>query len=700
LDDGEYVTHNLHVASGLKWKNIEWAFQDIHLGNWHPLTWISHMADAQIYQLWAGGHHLTNLLFHAANTVLLFLLFERLTSAFWRSVAIAALFALHPIHVESVAWIAERKDVLSTFFGLLALMAYVKYAQSLDRKNGWRWYAAALLLFSCALMSNPMLVTLPVTMLLLDFWPLRRCSEPSVSIAGSDSMIGEGERPIGKCSLGQVLWEKTPFVVLSIVACIVTFLAQNTAGAVKGLHELPLSVRIENGLVTYWRYIAKMAWPSNLAVFYPFPSRLETGDIVLAISFIINISLLAVVVVRRFPFLLFGWLWYLLTLIPVIGFIQTGMQAMADRYTYLPLIGIFVALVWGSAQIVNGIVAKRLIAVAWSLVILAALAAANHEARYWKSSETLFRRAAAVTEKNAVAYNCLGIALNDEGKMNEAIKEFQQAIQIRPDYNIARVNLARSLAQAGEPDRAFGEVQLVLQREPHNPEARLLCGNLLMHEGKVDEGIAQYEEAVRLSPKLFEAQNNLGNALQRKGQPAKAIYHYRAALEEAPTSAETHNNLAIALATTGNSAEAIAEYNAALHFKPDYAEAHYNLGNALGSAGHWDLALSNYMAAIKIRPQYPKALIALATVYNGSIDPRLRQPDKSLEMAKKANELTEGRDAVVVCTLAEAYAANGMRDVAGAAAHRALDLARTNGQTDLLTMLQLRLKSIIEQDRQ
>src|SRR5258706_7892907 len=403
-------------------------------------------------------------------------------------------------------------------------------------------------------------------------------------MAGSGSKIGNTQVSIGKCSLRQVLWEQTPFVALSIVAGMLTFWAQKNAGAVKGLHELPLLVRIGNGLVTYWRYIAKMVWPLKLSVFYPFPSRLEASDIVLAVSFVVITSMLAILLSRRVPFVLFCWLWYLLTLMPVSGFVQTGMQAMADRYTYIPLIGMFVALVWGSTSTVNGIIAKRLIAVAWGLVILATLTAANQEARYWRTSETLFRRAAAVTENNAFAHNCLGSALIDQGKPTEAAKEFRLAIQIRPDYNVARLNLARSLEQAGELSQAFTEAQSVLQRDPHNAEVRLLCGNLLTGQGRTEEAIAQYEEAVRLIPNLFEAQNNLGNALQRKGQPTKAILHYRAALEEAPTSAETHNNLGSALAATGNSAGAIEEYKAALHFKPDYAEAHYNLGNALGSA--------------------------------------------------------------------------------------------------------------------
>jgi tetratricopeptide (TPR) repeat protein len=692
LDDPEYVTNNPRVATGLNWANVEWAFQDVHLGNWHPLTWLSHMMDVQIFGLSAGGHHFTSTVFHAANAVLVFLLVLRLTSAFWRSAAVAALFALHPLHVESVAWVAERKDVLSTFFGLLCLMAYVNYARTVGGTNRRRWYVTAVILFTCALMSKSILVTLPLIMLLLDFWPLGRWQNATLS---ADATL-ETRRSIDGPNFNRMLLDKLPFLGLSFVIGMVTFSAQKTACAVKGLEELPLADRACNALVSYWRYVEKLVWPSKLAIFYPFPERQIGWHVAGAILFLMVASITALLLARRAPYVLFGWLWYLLTVTPVIGFVQTGMQSMADRYTYVPLIGLFILPVWGTAELAQRRPWRSAVACCWVAALAGALVACAAEARYWESSETLFRRAVAVTADNAFAHNCLGSALAEQRKLKEAINEFKQAIKIRPDYNLARLNLAKVLAETGESGQALREIKLVMQREPKNAEARLHCGNLFVREGRTEEAIAQYEEAVRLNPDLSEAQNNLGNALQRRGQPAEAISHYRAALKATPAMAETHNNLGSALAATGKSAEAIEEYNAALHFNPNYAEAHYNLANAMASAGRWDSAVSNYEAAIRLRPHYPKALIALSTIYGGAGGPQLQQPAKSLELAKMADESTGGADAVVIATLAEAYAANGMLDAAGVAARRALTTARLNGQTNLADLLEVRMKTVIK----
>ena len=614
LDDPFYITDNPVVSTGLNWTNVGWAFQDTHLGTWHPLTWISHMLDVQLYGLNAGGHHFTNLLFHTANTLLLFLLLQRMTGTFWRCALVAALFGLHPLHVESVAWVSERKDVLSAFFFILTLWAYGRYAEckmqkpegcdpwSPSRPSSSSFYLLSLFFFVLGLMSKPMLVTLPVVLLLLDYWPLQRWTLRSGScVAGPD------QRPAVSTPFLRLVREKLPFFALAIADGLITLWGQKGAGAVKTVTDLPLSGGVPNAFISYVRYLWKVAWPGNLSVFYPFERNWPGWLVAGAVALLLGISALAISQARKRPWLLAGWLWYVITVTPVIGFIQVGGQSAADRYTYIPLIGIFIAAVWCAGEITLR-TRRQDLAMAGGITLVAlALWGTRIQVRYWRSSDALFRRALVVTPENALAHHSLGGALFEKGQMVEAEAEFRQALKVRPDHRDAAMALGIVLAGQGNPAEAVRLFAGVLKQHPDDAEAHLQLGNVLGREGRMEEALHHYHEAVRLQPDLAAAQNNLANTLQRLGRVEEAIPHYRAALQAAPDLAEAHNNLGRALALQGKTAEAMAEYRTALRAKPDYAEAWNNLGNTFAQQGQMRAAITNYLHALRHRPLYAQA---------------------------------------------------------------------------------------------
>jgi len=440
-DDDVYITLNPFVKAGLSRVGLIWAFATGYNANWHPLTWVSHMLDVEVFGMNAGGHHLTNLILHLANTMLLFLVLRRMTGFVWRSAFVAALFGVHPLHVESVAWIAERKDVLSTLFWLLTIWAYARYAEN----PTWTRYLPVVLFFGLGLMAKPMLVTLPFVLLLLDYWPLNRLS-----------FGGKGERTVPVYDL---FLEKVPLFAMTALSCLITFRAQQMGGAVGLLEKLPFAVRAGNALVAYTTYIGKMFWPKNLAVFYPHPGAdLPVWQAVVAGLALVSITILVIRAGKPRPYLSVGWLWYLGTLVPVIGLVQVGAQAMADRYTYVPMIGLFIMLAWG----LPGLGGKRL-AVPATLVVCALIAVTWRQVGYWRDSISLFRHAISVTEKNAVMHANLGLALRDRGRTDEAIREYREAIRIDPEFAQAHNNLAVALYFKGDYAEAWKEVHLAGQ---------------------------------------------------------------------------------------------------------------------------------------------------------------------------------------------------------------------------------------------
>jgi protein O-mannosyl-transferase len=489
-DDPRYVYQNPRITSGISVANVVWAFSHIHSENWHPLTTITHMLDCQLHGLNAGWHHFTNVLLHSFAVVLLFVALERMTGALWRSAFVSAIFAVHPLHVESVAWIAERKDVLSAFFFMLSLLAYLHYtrAPSIGR------YLTVALVVALGLMSKPMLVTLPFVLLLLDYWPLER-----LETRRSNS----GRRP------SQLVLEKIPLIAFSAVSSIATFLAQR--GAIGWTEQLPVSERINNALVAYVIYIQQMFWPARLAVFYPHPeNRLRVLEISLAFILLVGLTAVAFAFRKKAPYFITGWLWYLGMLVPVIGLVQVGWQGHADRYTYLPEIGLYIAVTWAVTDFTHSWHLQRTILGVAAIVIVGALSwRCWRQASYWRDSETLFTHALAVTRNNDVAMNNLGIIFLEKGQLDDAISNLQAAIDVRPENAPAHDNLAKALLRKGQVAEAMVHYRKFLEIEPDNVEARNTLGTALIQQGRLREAIGQWQDALAIQPENGNAASNL-----------------------------------------------------------------------------------------------------------------------------------------------------------------------------------------------
>ncbi len=484
-DDPRYVYENTNITSGVNTAGVAWAFTHIHAENWHPLTTISHMLDCQLYGLKAGGHHFTNVLLHTTAAILLFLALQCMTGALWRSAFVAAVFAIHPLRVESVAWVAERKDVLSGVFLMLTLLAYVRYvrAPSIGR------YLAVAVAFALGLMSKPMLVTLPFVLLLLDYWPLGR-------IRGQKKVL-------------TLILEKIPLIVLSAVSSVVTFLVQR--GAVGWTDQLPILARIKNAVVTYVVYIGQMLWPVKLAVFYPHPeNRLPVSEIILAFAILIAATAAAFVLRKKGPYLVSGWLWYLGMLVPVIGLVQVGWQGHADRYTYLPQIGLYVLLTWAVADLTARWRHQREILNVSAAVVISVLGwSAWIQTSYWRDSETLFTHALAVTSNNDVAENNLGIVFLRKGNLDEAISLLQAAVDLRPENSPAHENLAKALLQKGQVTDALVHYRKLLELQPDNIEVHNIVGTVLIQQGRIREGVEEWQKVLAIQPDNGNAMSNL-----------------------------------------------------------------------------------------------------------------------------------------------------------------------------------------------
>lgn len=574
FDDHQYVTQNPHIASGsITGENIVWAFTSVEAYNWHPLTWLSHLADARLYGLNPRGHHLSNVVLHAASSLLLLLFLSRCTGSVWRSSFVAALFALHPLHVESVAWVAERKDVLSAFFWFLTLVFYCEYAATRKRAP----YLLALVSFALGLMAKPMLATLPAVMLLLDYWPLQRW--PWRHLQGE-----KGERPSrGFFGTGRSLVaEKLPFLACSLCSVIITIYAQHKGGSVIALSALPFPLRAENALVAYVKYLGKTLWPNDLAVYYPFPAAIPLPQVVGSLFVLLLVSAAAVFAGRRHPFFAVGWCWFLFTLLPVIGLMQVGRQSMADRYMYLPATGLFIAAAWGVPELTKGWRhGKALLAVLAGVAVLASAALTWNQLGYWRDGVTLYRHTLRVTADNYLINYNLGVDLAERGEMDEAIWNLREALRIRPDFTEAHNNLGFALAGKGELDEAMLEYQAALRTNPNDAKAHANLGKVFLQKGRPDAAIGEYRAAVLANPADFDARNNLGVALAEKGDLDAAILEYRAALRMLPDNADAHGNLGVALTRKGELAAAILEYQAALRIQPDNADTLNNLRIAL-----------------------------------------------------------------------------------------------------------------------
>ncbi len=584
-DDPRYVVNNPHVNSGLNRDNVLWAFATFSESNWHPLTWLSHMVDVRLFGMDAGRQHMVNVLFHLANTVLLFLFLDRATGAWGPSLFVAALFALHPLHVESVAWVAERKDVLSTLFWMLALISYVRYA---ERPGRFR-YLGVLLAFAFGLMSKPMLVTLPFALLLLDYWPLGRM------------------RP-GKSSLRGLIPEKVPFVALSIASAVVTILAQQKGGSVAHFKALPPISRGANALSAYVSYLGKTIWPDHLAVIYPLAPTIATLPALGAGLMLAFITAICVRLARRHPGLIVGWLWYLLTLVPVIGLVQVGVQSMADRYTYVPLIGLSMMAAWGAPVLLPDRPAKRvLLSSAAGLVMLACAVLTWRQAGSWRDTITLFSHAADAVDRNYVAHDILGDTFVEMGRTDDAIVHYSKALQVWPDDGNALVGMGNALLKQGKTKDALRYLDEELRIDPRSSDGHFYRGSVLLEAGELDAAIADFREALRTSPGRADALMNLGTALIRQGRFEEGFACYTRALAADPDNAEMHVTAGLALAVQGRLDEGIAHFRAAIRAKPAFADAHYNLGAALARQGQFDGAIVEFREAVRLAPALEQA---------------------------------------------------------------------------------------------
>ena len=623
FDDNEYVSENPFVREGLTRTSAYWALTSSFHGHWHPLTWLSHMADCQFFGLDPGRHHLMSVLYHLASTLLLFITFHRMTGAVWRSAFVAALFALHPLHVEPVAWMAARKDVLSTLFWALAMLAYVRYSE----KPGIFRYLLAFLVFVLGLTAKPMVVTLPFVFLLLDYWPLDRFrssrpeGEPGAEREEARNIV------IEKASLFRLLMEKALFFAAMGVSIIITISVMSYGKIMPILNlsaALPTKDHLAKALLHTIIYIGKAFWPSDLIIPYPKPLYLTIATAVTAGLILLGITFLVLWKGRRYPYLPVGWLWYLITIFPVSGIVKGGPAGMADRYTYLPVIGLFIIVAWGAPDLLAKGRFRRPALGAAAILTVSILALLTwKQVGHWKNSITLFKHSLAVAPDNFVAQNNLGVALMKEGNLHAASHFFSQAVRFNPKYASAHNNLGVVLKRQGRLEEAASHFSRVLEITPYHTLALNNLGIVLSLQGKDEEAKSRFEQALKLDPFYAEAHNNLGSILKKEGYFEEAMRHFSEAVRIKPDYGEAYNNIGVVLMKQGRLEEAMATFSEAVRITPDYAEAHNNLGVALERSGRLEEAMSHFVEALRIDPGYEKA--------RKNLEVTLRRIDKPAE---------------------------------------------------------------------
>jgi len=531
-DDDKYVTENAYVSHGLSEESVIWAFRSTRASNWHPVTWLSHMLDVELFGMRPGGHHMTSVFFHLINSLLIFFLFRRMTGQVWRSGVVAILFAIHPLHVESVAWASERKDVLSTFLGLLAVWSYVRYIQQPRIVR----YFGVIVFFTLGLMAKPMLVTLPFVLLLLDYWPLKRINF---------SQTRDGKVELNhRFALLRLVYEKIPLFVLAGLSCAVTVLVQSKGEALGLLDVQPMMMRVANAVVSYVKYLQKLIWPHDLAILYPYPEVITAWQIFGASAVLGSITFLTIRYRKRLPWLFVGWFWYVVTLVPVIGLVQVGVQAMADRYTYIPLVGLFVILSWGTAQLMDNWRYKKItLPVASAVLCFLLVASAKAQVSYWKNSFTLFEQALRVTNGNYVIHNNLGFELALLGQKDKAIKHYNETLRINPNFEVAHINLGSVLFSQGKVEESFAYYREVLTAKPDFAGVHYNFGILLLKTRRIDEAVDHFHEALLIKPDFAEVYNSLGAALVSKGEIKEAMVNFRQAIRIKPDLVVAKTNL-------------------------------------------------------------------------------------------------------------------------------------------------------------
>jgi len=711
-DDPDYASENPLITGGLTLKGLFWAFTHAHAGNWYPLTLISHMLDCQIFGVNPAGPHVINVLFHTANTILLFLLLRRITSAQWASAIMAAIFALHPLHVESVAWISERKDVLSTFFGLFSLLAYVRYVD--ERKAGGpkakTSFIWALVLFALSLMSKPMLVTLPCLMLLLDFWPLQRIEN-------------SGWRTFSSRPFLLLVKEKWPWLALGLTLSVVTLFTFAQSGVTVSSADFPVRWRVPNVIDSYFWYLEKTFWPTKLACFYPLVRVLPMKTFVVSAIGIFFVTAAALSTIKRWPFFFVGWAWFLGSLVPVIGLVPVGSHAIADRYSYMPMIGLVIAVIMGARLLLSGSKIRILAGGMAAGILLAVLAGATFsQIGYWRNTETLFSHALDVTHDNYTALNNLAVYFSEHGRTDDAEKMFRAALVITPGLAQAHENLGRVLVEKGDTNGALAEYQEAVRLNPNDATNQIGLAETFVRRGKNEDALPHFSEAVRLKPENAQYQNDCAAALVAVGKRPEALPHYAQAVRLQPDNAQYQNNYATALIRAGDLKAAEEHYRSAIQDDPKFAESYSNLGALLFArrlfvdaanvfseavrlnptnagirfnsglaylkAGRIADAKTQFDEAVRLRPDWTEPLVAEAWALATSSDDHVRNGPEAVMLAEKAANLTGRQQPDVLNTLAAAYAEAGRFDEALATANQALERAKQSNRTNLFPRIE------------
>ncbi len=668
-DDPDYVTANPHVLSGITLANLRWAFVTSHAGNWHPVTWISLMLNSQYFGSSAGAFHAVNLLLHVANTLLLFLWLYGATGAKWRGALVAALFALHPLHVESVAWISERKDVLSALFWILALIVYTDYAKT-DRISR---YFFALLLFAIGLMAKPMLVSLPFVLLLLDYWPLERFAERRTF---------------------RLLTEKLPFLAFSIASSAATLFAQQRVHAIAPLDLAPIFVRAQNTTLAYIGYIGKLFWPSGLAVFYPYNRHPSLLLAFLSLAALVIVSAVAILIRRHKPYVFTGWFWFLITLVPVIGIVQVGLQSMADRYTYIPFIGLFIILAWGGWDALNRLRIPTFVqALAASIALVLCAGLTRAQLRYWHDSIAVFQHAVNLTVGDGAAAANLGYALAEQGQHDKAIAYYKAVLRSHPrgDATVWN-NLGASLAATGKLEEAIDAFQNAVKLDPSMGDAHENLGLALARKGRLQESLIHFRDAARLEPENVKVHNTYAVMLGAAGRIDEAMQEFQIALRMAPDSAATHANFANLLAKQHARDEAMAHYSEALRLNPAFVEAHYYIASLLLEEGRTEDAAAHCIAALQIKADYVPAMVSLAWIYATDRGKAATQnAAEAVRLAEQACQISGRKQSGPLDTLAAAYANAGRFEEAVKTGEEAFSIAKAAGENDFADSIRARI---------
>lgn len=720
-DDDKYITENSHIQSGFNCGSVIWAFTSFQNANWHPLTWLSHMLDIELFGLNPPGHHLHNLLLHITSTILLFWLLYRMTRNIWPAAFVAMLFGIHPLRVESVAWASERKDVLSMLFFMLTVAAYLYYVRQKEIKR----YLLVLLCFALGLMAKPMLVTLPFVLLLLDFWPLERIHEVSWQNSPISQTCDSHTKSHRSASLTNLFIEKIPFFFLVIVSCIITYAAQISGGSVGHVN---FYARISNSIIGYITYLIKTFRPSGLVVLYPYPSTPYAPWLLgTALTSLLIITAAAILARRKYPCLITGWFWYLITLVPVIGLVRIGMQSAADRYTYLPSIGLYIMFVWFTDAFCSR--RKLYLMTRWILTVLIAavlIVYTRAQLTYWKDSVSLFEHTLATTHNNFVIHNNLGRSLFIKGKIDQALVHFETAAEMDPGFYPAYLNIAlvkikqqkhneamtylqktlnivpdnaganlamgQFLLEQQQLEQALKYFRRVLQAKPDTAEAYYNIGTILATQGENEQAARAYEQAIRYQQNYYNAYNNLGAVRVQQGLLDEAVLCFEQSIKINPKYAPPYRNIGLILQIQGQDAKAVFYFQTALSMSPQDIAANYGLACSLHKIGRLQEALQFYRISLTLNPDSSDTLNRLAWILSTSSDIQFQNPSDAVSLARKACELTSYEDFESLDTLSAAYAAAGLFKEAIETAQKAVTLAHTAGRTDMVADISDRLK--------